>query len=130
MRVSDDSWCFACGADNPHGLHLTFRFDGDEFVCDFIPQRPHQGWVGVVHGLATLLDETMTRMLCDAGTPAVTADLHVRFKRPTPVGAPVQVRSRVRERRGKLVEAEAEVILSDGAVAATGEAKLMVGEPA
>lgn len=130
MRVSDDKWCFACGPDNPHGLHLTFRFEGDECVCDFVPQRCHQGWAGIVHGgiISTLLDETMTRMLCDAGTPAVTADLRVRLKQPVPVGAPLQVRARVRERRKRVIQAEAEVILSDGAVAATAEAKLMVGE--
>jgi len=130
MRVSDDKWCFACGPDNPRGLHLTFRFEGNECVCDFVPQRFHQGWAGIVHGgiVATLLDETMTRMLCDTGTPVVTADLHVRLKQPVPVGIPLQVRARVRARRKRVIEAEAEVILSDGAIAATGEAKLMVGE--
>jgi len=130
MRVSDDRWCFACGPDNPHGLHLTFRFEGDEYVCDFVPEHFHQGWAGIVHGgiVATLLDETMTRMLCDAGTPVVTADLHVRLKQPVPLGMPLQVRARIRERRKRVIETEAEVVLSEGAVAATGEAKLMVEE--
>lgn len=130
MTLSDDKWCFACGPENPHGLHLSFRFEGDECVCDFIPQRCHQGWAGVVHGgiVATLLDETMNRMLCDSGTPVVTADLHVRFKHPAPVEVPLQVRARVRERRKSLVTAEAEVVLADGTVAATAESKLMAGE--
>lgn len=130
MTLTDDKWCFACGPENPHGLHLSFRFEGDEYVCDFIPQRCHQGWAGVVHGgiIATLLDETMNRMLCDSGTPVVTADLQVRFKHPAPVGAPLQVRARIRERRKSLVRAEAEATLADGTVVATAQSRLMVGE--
>ena len=132
MRLRDDKWCFACGRDNPHGLRLEFRADGEEYVCDFVPQRHHQGWSGVVHGgiVATLLDETITRMLCDRGSPVVTADLHVRLKRPTPVGQPVQVRARLLERRREIITAAAELLLADGTVTATAEAKLMGGEPA
>lgn len=131
MTLTDDRWCFACGPDNPHGLHLNFRFEGDEYVCDFLPQRQHQGWAGVVHGgiVATLLDEAMTRMLWDTGTNAVTADLHVRLRRPAQVGIPLQVRARVRNRRKSLVHAEAEVLLSDGTVVATAQSRLMLEEP-
>jgi len=128
MTLADDKWCFACGPDNPYGLHLSFRFEGDEYVCDFVPQRFHQGWAGVVHGgiIATLLDETMNRMLCHSRTPVVTADLHLRFKRQAPVGVPIQARARVRERRKRLVHTEAEATLPDGTVVATAEAKMMV----
>jgi uncharacterized protein (TIGR00369 family) len=131
MALTDDRWCFACGPDNPHGLHLAFRFEGDDYVCDFVPQRCHQGWAGVVHGgiIATLLDEAMTRMLWDTGTNAVTADLHLRLSRPAQVGIPLQVRARVRNRRKSLVEAEAEALLSDGTVVATAQSKLLMEEP-
>ena len=130
MKLDVDDMCFACGRKNPIGLKLQFNFDGDDYVTTFEVRPEHQGWAGIVHGgiVATLLDETMTRMLCDAGTPVVTADLHVRLKQPVPLGMPLQVRARIRERRKRVIETEAEVVLSDGAVAATGEAKLMVEE--
>ena len=75
-RLKDDQWCFACGAENPHGLRLSgFRREGDDYVVEFTPQRHHQGWQGITHGgiAATILDEVMTRILYEQGLEVVTA---------------------------------------------------------
>jgi uncharacterized protein (TIGR00369 family) len=127
--VKDDRWCFACGPDNPHGLHLAgFHEEGEYHVVRFVPQRPHQGWQGVTHGgiVATLLDEVMTRLLYDRGEEAVTAELTVRYRQPLPTGEAVEARARERERRGRLVRLEAELRTEGGALVASGEGKFML----
>ncbi len=126
-EFSDDRWCMACGEENPQGLHLKFRFEGDDCVCDFLPKRVHQGWAGVVHGgiLATLLDEVINQALCLTVGPVVTAQLNVRYRKPAPTGESLRVSARVTGGRGKLHEAEAEVTLADGTILASGTAKLM-----
>ena len=60
--------------------------------------------------MATLLDEVMNRMLWEAGIKAATAELTIRYHRPTPVGEPLTITAhRVRERHGVMdMEAHAE----------------------
>ena len=122
-----DNYCFACGPANPKGLHLTFRFEGDEYVCDFVPAREYQGWDDILHGgiVATVLDEVMTRILWEQGISAMTAELTVRLKKPVPVGQPATARARITQRRKRLYETEAEIVLADGTVAATGQGKFL-----
>ncbi len=126
-QFNDDRWCMACGEENPQGLRLEFRWEGEDCVCDFVPARVHQGWAGVVHGgiLATLLDEIMNQALCLTVGPVVTAQLNVRYRKPAPTGESLRVCGRVTGGRGKLHDAEAEVTLPDGTVVASATAKLM-----
>jgi len=106
LQLDDDGWCFACGPHNPHGLHLSdFRFEGDQYICHFTPQRHHQGWVGLVHGgiVAALLDEIMTRMLWERGINAATGELNVRYRQPAAIGQSLTVRGWVKRKHGKLI---------------------------
>lgn len=117
MKLEVDDYCFACGPANPHGLKLSgFRFDGSCYSFDWIPPRFAQGWHGVVHGgiIATVLDEAMTRLLWEAGTPAVTAELTVRFIRPLRTGSPTRVEARMAGRRKKLHIMQAEIKDDEG----------------
>jgi acyl-CoA thioesterase FadM len=50
----------------------------------------------------------------------VTARLEVVFRRPTPTGVPLEVVGRLLRRFGARAEAEAELRLPDGTVAARG----------
>lgn len=128
MKLQDNRWCFACGPDNPHGLHLgDFHFQGDKYVCTFTPQRHHQGWADITHGgiVATLLDEIMTKMLAARGTEAVTVELTIRYRHPLPLGQQAVVRGWVTSQRGPLIHAAAELVLPDETVIATAHAKLM-----
>ncbi len=124
---SDDNWCIACGDNNPHGLHLKFRWEEEWYVTDFIPQRVHQGWAGIVHGgvLAILLDEAMNDMFSRNGAPVATAELSVRYRRPARVGVPLRVRARMIKSRPPLHQAESEIVDADGMLIATASAKLM-----
>lgn len=124
---TDDHWCIACGSENPQGLHLKFRWEGEEYVADFTPQRVHQGWAGIVHGgiLAILLDEAMNDMFSRNGAPVATAELKVRYRKPARVGVPLQVRARTVRVRPPVYYAEAAVTDADGTVVATATGKMM-----
>jgi len=126
-ELAVDDYCFACGGANPKGLHLTFRFEGDDYVCDFTPEKEYQGWTDILHGgiVATVLDEVMTRLLWEKKLNAVTAELHVRLRRPVPVGQPATARARLTASRRRVHETEAELILADGTLAATAQGKFM-----
>ncbi len=128
MTLADDQWCFACGPENPHGLHLAnFYFEDDQYICHFTPQRHHQGWSGITHGgiVATLLDEIMTRMLSAKGINAVTGEITVRYHQPVFIGQALTVRGWINRKRGKLIETEAELELTGGTVAAAARGKFV-----
>jgi uncharacterized protein (TIGR00369 family) len=129
LVLEDDDWCFACGAENPHGLHLHgFHDEGEDYVCEFTPERHHQSWAGVTHGgiLATVLDEIMVQMVRARCGHAVTAEMTMRFPQPAPTGTKLQLRARIVSQRGKLTLTEGEVWLSDGRIAAQASAKFML----
>jgi putative hydrolase of the HAD superfamily len=128
VNVKDDRWCFACGTENPCGLHMPdIHLEGHECVCRFTPGRAHQGWSGILHGglTSTLLDEIMTHLLWRRGFDAVTAEMTVRFKSRIVVDEPLEIRARITRRRGRLAETEGQVTLADGTLAATASAKFM-----
>jgi acyl-coenzyme A thioesterase PaaI-like protein len=50
---------FACGVDNPIGLHLSsYTDDEGRCIARFRPKPEHQGYPGHLHGgiISTLLD--------------------------------------------------------------------------
>jgi acyl-coenzyme A thioesterase PaaI-like protein len=103
--------CFGCGPANPDGLQIKSHWegaplDGGELVMHFNPEQHHQAFPGVVNGgiLGALLDchsnwcaatAIMTSKGWDRAEPTVTADFHVKLKRPTPYPAELTVRARV-----------------------------------
>jgi uncharacterized protein (TIGR00369 family) len=131
VKLKDDRWCFACGPENPHGLHLQgFHTEGERHVVEFVPQRHHQGWESVTHGgiVATLLDEIMTRLLYDRGQPAVTAELTVRYHRPLPTGEKVRAEAWVAGQRHRLARTQAEIRTATGELIASAQGKFMLGD--
>lgn len=127
LQLRSDSFCFACGKDNPFGLHLTFTEEGEDYVCRWHPQPQHQGWSAILHGglVSTVLDETMTWRLVSRGINVVTAELTVRLKAPTPLDQELTIRGRVVGQRRRLYEVEGEIHLPDGTVTATATGKFM-----
>ncbi len=130
-QLAVDGMCFACGKDNPIGLHLDFHFEGEEYVTHFEVKPEYQGWAGVAHGglLATVLDEVMTRILWEQGINSVTGRLEVRYRAPVPVGALLTVRARVTGRRPPLIQTEAVASMADGTVVAEAKGASMVVRP-
>jgi len=123
--------CFVCGQGNPEGLRLTFRVDEENRTIEtrWTPREVHAGYQGVVHGglVATVLDEVLGKLSTCIGTPAVTAELTVRYLKPVPTGRPLGVEGRLTRERGRLLIGESRALLEDGTVAATATAKLMKG---
>ena len=79
------SWCFACGKDNPTGLHMRFELDDDKCTAYFTPRREHQSYPGRMHGglVAVLLDEvTGNYLFAKEGKPSYTAKIEIRYRQP------------------------------------------------
>ena len=132
-RYAPEGRCFGCGPRNEHGLRIRSFPAGDgAVVAEWQPRHEHEAFGGYVNGgiLGTLIDchsnwtAIATLMAAGWATEApstVTAELSVRFRRPTPsdralrlIGRPVEVApDRV------AVETEVEV---DGVVTARGRA--------
>ena len=107
--------CFACGLRNDAGLKLTFWTEGDDIVTEFTPDAHYQGFPGVLHGgiLATLLDETLSRVASIEGRWMMTGRLEIRYRRPAPMGPRLRVTARKLSSRSRMVQAEGEVRLAD-----------------
>ncbi len=122
----DDLMCFACGPNNPVGLHLAFQtFPEGSFGAEFTPRREHQGYKGIVHGgfLSLVMDEAMIACLYHAGLPAVSAELVVRLLKPVAPGDRLRVTARFEDDDGPLRSAFAETVrLDDGVVVARARA--------
>jgi uncharacterized protein (TIGR00369 family) len=124
VKLDVDDMCFACGKHNPIGLKLDFHFEGDDYVTRFEVKPEYQGWTGIVHGglLATVLDETMARLLWEKDLNAITGRLTVRYHRPVKTGEALTIRARITKQRPRLIETEARALTEDGTVAAEATA--------
>ena len=140
--------CWGCGVANEHGLRLKSYWDGEnkregesegesgEAVCVWQPQPYHIAAPGIVSGgiLATLIDCHSAATACaDAyrqagrtiqpgGEPLVylTAQLDVRYLRPTPADGPLTLRARVVERGERRTTVECSVVGAGGVESARG----------
>ena len=133
MENNRDTMCFGCGKDNPMGLHLHFRTDENGCYTSFVPQPVHQSYDGRMHGglISTLLDETMGNYpYMYEHKVAYTARLEVRFRQPVRIGERIDVITKVKRRKGMLLDMTGQVIREDGTVAAEADGKLMYEERA
>jgi len=121
------SRCFLCGNLNPRSLNLSFEDSEEGGVrTSFESGADLQGYDDILHGgvISALLDAAMTHSLFHQGIQAVTGDLRVRFLRPVPCGAILEIRARVLSSRPPLYNVSGEILL-DGEVMAWAEAKFM-----
>ena len=115
---------------NPFGFQVKPEIEnGGAFVrIECTPAEHLQGWANILHGgiLSTLLDEAITYVgISTFDQPAVTAQLEVRFRNPAPTSVKLHVCAERIKVSKRLVEAKAEVTLSDGTLIATGTGKVM-----
>jgi uncharacterized protein (TIGR00369 family) len=117
-------WCFGCGDANPEGLHIEFSVDGRRVTGAFEARKAHQGFPGVAHGgiVAAAIDEAMGWAMYAAGAWAMTARLEVRYRRPLPLGQPLEVSAEVVRDRGRWLEAEGSLRVADGTLLADAKA--------
>jgi uncharacterized protein (TIGR00369 family) len=133
-----DTICFGCGPANQRGLRIRSFVEGDAVVADWSPESHHQAFEGSVNGgiIGALLDchsnwtaaiHLMNERGDDRPPVTVTADLQVKFRRPTPSDQPVRLVARVVESNDPKAVIEAE-LLSGGRVCATGRATFVAVE--
>ena len=121
--------CFGCGHQNERGLKLVFTRTGERTVEAEYEVASH--WCGppdIVHGgiQAALLDEvTGAAAACgfDDGAPVVTADLHLRFRRPCPAGKPLRIQAEIQRIEGHDAFVTGEIRDADGEVLTRAEAR-------
>lgn len=137
-QYAPNSICFGCGPANAKGLRIDSRKEGDALVCDWTPEPHHAAFPGVMNGgiVGALLDchsnwcAAMTLMerrgeterseaptrpagaLSAVPPVCVTAEFHVKLRRPTPMSA-VRIIAKTVEVEGDKVTVEAELRSGD-----------------
>ena len=129
------SVCYGCGRLNPHGHQIKSYWEGDESVCRFVPQPYHTAMAGYVYGglIASVVDchgtgTAAAAAFRAAGRPMgsepdfrfVTASLHVDYLKPTPIDAPMELRAKIEEIKGRKVIVTV-TVSSKGQVCARGQ---------
>ena len=109
-RYAPHNACFGCGPANEKGLRIRSfpAEDGATVVAEWRAEPHHEAFPGMLNGgiIGALLDchsnwtaawHLMTK--AGAGTPpcTVTADFHVKLRRPTPSGELIKLRAVVAE---------------------------------
>jgi len=103
--IDPATMCFACGKDNPVGLKIAFRLDGDICKAEFTPNENHVGWEDTVHGgiLYSALDDVTANVLYRQGRKAHTARSEIRYRNPARVGDVLELRGWIEKEKGRLV---------------------------
>ncbi|MBL9024905.1 MAG: PaaI family thioesterase [Myxococcales bacterium] len=122
------SICFGCGPANEKGLHIKSFAEDGEVVCRWTPEPHHHAFPGMLNGgiIGALLDchsnwaaaHHLMKARGEASPPCtVTADFHVKLKKPTPM-VEVLLRAKVVESEGDKAVVEA-TLEAGGRVTAT-----------
>jgi len=127
------SQCFGCGPSNAQGLRIrSFAESDDACICRWTPEPHHLAFPGVLNGgiCAALLDchsnwtaawHLMRKAGATSPPSTVTAELDVKLKRPTPLGAELTLRAHMVESSADRATVEATLEV-DGKVTATSRA--------
>jgi acyl-coenzyme A thioesterase PaaI-like protein len=133
-RFAPKNACFGCGPANPQGLRLKSHVSADwetsgAVTCEWTPAPQYEAFTGMLNGgiIGALLDchsnwtaaHFLMRQAGASEPPCtVTADFHVKMRKPTPSGAPVELLARVVESSADRATVEA-TLSSGGVVTAT-----------
>jgi acyl-coenzyme A thioesterase PaaI-like protein len=143
-RFAPAGRCFGCGPANEQGLQIRSFAAGDGTVVAEWQARPeHEAFDGFANGgiLGTLIDchsnwTAIVALMARSGYPTppstVTAELSIRFRRPTPSDQLVRLVGRVVELQEDRATVET-TVESGGVVTANGRATFVAigpGHPA
>ena len=114
-KLAADDLCFACGADNEHGLKMKVYYGGELAKCRLTLPQHFQGWVTMAHGgvVTTILDEIMSYAILEFAGQGVTMRLETVFRKPVPLGTELMAFGWTTNQRGRVAEAAGEVRLAD-----------------
>ncbi len=111
-RYAPNNRCFGCGPANERGLRIRSFEDASStpdktvLIATFMPEPHHVAFEGVLNGgiCGALLDchsnwAAAIHLMKTSGEPTppctVTSEFHVKLRRPTPMGVPVELRAEV-----------------------------------
>jgi acyl-coenzyme A thioesterase PaaI-like protein len=128
-RYAPNNRCFGCGPKNDKGLRIKSVVSGDEVVADWMPQEHHEAFTGMLNGgiIGALLDchsnwTAAWHLMGQSGASSppctVTAEFHVKMRKPTPSKMPVHLSAKVVESAADRATVEA-TLSSSGVVTAT-----------
>lgn len=123
MRRGDRPYSPVIGAANPLAPPLTVTALDDQTVVGECTMQPiHEGPPNAIHGgwVAMLLDQLLGHATAASGNRGFTAELTVRYRKPTPYGVPLTLRGRTDGVDGRRVHTSAEIVVDD---VVTAEAK-------
>jgi len=127
------NYCFACGPNNPDGMHLKFTYDQERacFVCRFRLGKRFTGPPGHCHGgiIATILDEAMGKVNKLRNVIALTSEITVHYLKPVPLNKPLRVESREVRVRGRKHINLAEILNQKGEVLARSQGQFIAIDP-
>ena len=127
MRAQAHSNCVVCSTSNGRSLGLKFTASADGGVqARFDCAKAFEGYAGILHGgvIASLLDGAMTNCMFAHGIPAITAELHVRFRHPVAIDQVASVRAWIERSSRPLHMLRAEVVQGEQ-LRATASGKFM-----
>ena len=122
-KQPNSKMCYVCGLSNSPGLQAQFfELDSEQIVGIFTPTDHMQGYPGRLHGgvASSMLDETIGRAIrITHGDElwGVTIELRMRFRKPVPLGEPIQTVARVTKESRRHFEGLGEILLPSGRVA-------------
>ncbi len=132
----DGNHCFGCGKENPLGHQIKSHWDGEESICTFTPKPEHcAGPPDVVYGglIASLIDchsvgTALAHFYNKEGRGVgeapplwcVTGRLTVNYKKPTPMGVPIELKAHIVESTDRKAVVST-TVSANGEVTAEGE---------
>ncbi len=125
----DANHCFVCGPDNPHGLRINFRLEGDLCRAAFTPEDSMVGYDKMTHGgiIFSALDDVMANWLFLQGIRGHTAKCEIRYRQPVPIGTHLELTGRLIKRKGRVAVMTGEARRStDNLVVADTQASFMI----
>jgi uncharacterized protein (TIGR00369 family) len=139
-RFAPHGHCFGCGLANQAGLRIRSHEVADgTVIATWLPRPEHEAFDGYLNGgiIGTLVDchsnWTAIAALVSSGRLAaapstVTAEINVRFRRPTPSNAPIRLVGRVVELGSDRATVET-TVASGEVITAIGRATFVVVGP-
>ncbi len=124
VKLRDHGSCFVCDKTNPNSMGVEWYLDDENQIdARFAFTINHQGPPGFAHGGATaaVLDEAMGLAVWYAGYRVVTANLNLDYRKPVPLGEPIQIHGALSGKENRRVEATGRIVLPDGTVAVSAK---------
>jgi len=121
--------CFACGPDNPIGLHIKFQFKDGKCRGIFTPDENHVGYKNTVHGgiVYSALDDVMANILYLQNIKAHTARCKIRYRKALEVGQTINLTGWIEKEHRRLLVLKGEArIAVDNILIADCEASFMI----